>query len=276
VTDVVRLDGASQKLLLSEWGRQPCDWHDAWLKVCSQNGEDGYLLWLLAQIGPGKRTAVELCVGDGTECCTANLVLAHGWQAWWFEGDEGKFARLAERYTKHPATYVWPPTMVRAWLTPATINGLFEQVGVPSDPDVLVIDVDGQDYWLWEAMTCEPDIVVVEYHDLLGPEAAWTMPRLDDWRYDFEANDGFTGASLGAFIELGRRKGYRYVGSEARGYNAFFVLEEAADYAGLREADPGVAFLPGSLSHAKWKANGERLAGLPWVEVCQSGKGEGG
>lgn len=90
------------------------------------------------------------------------------------------------------------------------------------------IDIDGVDYWIWDAITViKPRVVVLEYQDIIGPDKALTMPYSDD----FDASNypmtlgmpDFCGASLPAFVKLARKKGYRLVGCNRLYYNAFFI-----------------------------------------------------
>jgi hypothetical protein len=92
---------------------------------------------------------------------------------------------------------------------------------VPTEPDVLSIDVDGNDYSIWQALTTySPRIVVIEYN------ARW--PLLERWvqPYDpervWQGTDNY-GASLGALRSLGEEKGYHFVHTELTGNNAFFI-----------------------------------------------------
>jgi hypothetical protein len=111
--------------------------------------------------------------------------------------------------------------------------------------------------------------VVVEYQDMLGPDRAWTVPYSDNFSWlTYPLTLGrptFFGASLGAFVKLGRRKGYRLVGVNRYGYNAFFVRNGIGDDL-VPEIDPR-----GCFTHPKvlWGMR-ERFPaarGLPWVEV---------
>ena len=85
----------------------------------------------------------------------------------------------------------------------------------------------GWDYWIWEALTVvTPRIVVLEYQDILGPDRAWTVPYSDTFTASAYSMTGcmpdFAGASLAAFVKLGHAKGYRLVGVNRLGFNAFF------------------------------------------------------
>jgi hypothetical protein len=98
------------------------------------------------------------------------------------------------------------------------------------DVGVLSIDVDGNDYWIWDAITVvSPRIVVIEFNSTFGCVFPVSVP----YREDFDCATAhysrlYFGASLPALVDLGQRKGYRFVGCESHGANAFFVREDVA------------------------------------------------
>jgi hypothetical protein len=102
---------------------------------------------------------------------------------------------------------------------------------------VLSIDVDGNDYWIWEAIeSYRPRIVVIEYNAQLDP-ARRLVQRLDPSPGAYDGSDDF-GASLGALRELGERKGYRLAHTELTGTNAFFVRADLTADPPLPEDPP--------------------------------------
>lgn len=243
---------------------------DTGFKVHSQTDEDGILLYIFSVLGSGTRRAVEICSGDGIECNTANLILNHGWQALLVDGDEKQITRGRDYYRTNPNTYVYPPVFQHAWVTRDNVNSLIRDAGFAGDVDLLSIDMDSTDYWIWEAIDCvEPKVVVVEYQDILGPDLALTIPYSDTFNgYAFPASDGmpnYCGASLPAFVKLARRKGFRLVGCNRLGYNAFFVRDPLA-IGVLPEVDVRSCF-----GHAKTRHGMEhrfpQVRDLPWVEV---------
>ena len=211
-------------------GRGLPSFADGAFRCMSQNGEDGILLVLLAAIGMGGRRAVELCVGDGLECNTANLVVHHGWHALMVDGDASLLARGRAYYAAHPNTYICPPKLVDGWVTSESVNALVSSNGVLGEIDLLSLDLDSIDYWIWKALdVVSPRVVVVEYQTGWGPTVAKTIPNDPAFRLLTNAK-GETiygaGASLGAFVKLGRAKGYRLVGCEPLGFNAFFLRDD--------------------------------------------------
>lgn len=251
---------ASQKLLMHAYRssviaepREPV-WADIGFQVFSQADEDGILLYLFAVLGAATRTCVEIAAGDGMECNTANLILNHGWRGLLVDGNAGQVERGRQFFANHPATHLDPPPFVCTWITRENVNDLVRAHGFAGEIDLLSLDVDGIDYWLWEALTgVQPRVVVAEFQALLGPERIVTVPYRPDFNaYQYSVTRGmadYCGASLGALAKLARAKGYRLVACNRYGFNAFFV-----------RADLGVAELP--------EFPLERCFDHPWAQWC--------
>ncbi len=243
---------------------------DTGFKCYSQTDEDGILLFLFSVLGASQKLCVEICAGDGIECNSANLLLNHGWHGLLVDGDRALVERGQNFYRHSPQTYVYPPRFVCSWVTRQGVNELVTANGFAGEIDLLSLDLDGIDYWIWEALeAARPRVVVVEYQDILGPDRNWTVPYSDSFsaaRYPMtDGMPNFAGASLGAFVKLGRRKGYRLVGTNRYGYNAFFVRNGLGDHL-LPEIDVKTCF-----THPKvvWgmRERFPTVKDLPWVEV---------
>jgi hypothetical protein len=200
------------------------------LRVFSQNGEDGVIAEILARIGIGGGGFVEFGIQDGTEGNTVFLAQVMGWSGVYLEADDDAYAALERRYAATPRVRT-----VHAAVEPDTAEALFAQSGVPEEPDVLSIDVDGNDYWIWKAITRRPRVVVVEYNGSLDPGSRRVMPYTPGFRWDHTSGYG---ASLGALEDLAAKKGYRLVHTELAGVNAFFVREDLAGELPSGEAVP--------------------------------------
>ena len=211
--------------LLREGGPLP-ELRDTEFDSFSQNGEDGALLYLLSLIGFGSRRCVEICAADGIECNTANLIINHDFRALLVDGRERKIEEGRAFYEHCREVAGRPPTFAHAWVTRDGINDLVREHGFDGELDVFSLDLDGVDYWIWEALDCiTPRVVVVEYHAGWWPDDAVTVAYADD----FQRDGRYRGASLAAFTALAARKGYRLVGSERRQLNAFFLQDGEAE-----------------------------------------------
>jgi hypothetical protein len=206
------------------------DFADVEFQSYSQNGEDGILLYIFSLIGTTNRRVVEICAGAGIECNAANLVINHGWRGLLFDGDAAQVERGRAFYAACPSTGVSPPEFVHAWLTAENVAGLVALHGCAGPIDLLSLDVDGNDYWLLEALSSvEPNVMVVEYNAACGAERSVTMSYRPDYKLDLAATPYRCGASLAAFVKLARSRGYRLVGVQSLGFNAFFVRNGLGD-----------------------------------------------
>jgi hypothetical protein len=235
------------------------------LRVHSQNGEDGILAHLLGAIGPTTREVVEFGVGDGSECCAANLVLTFGWTAHLLEANGDDAAAATAFYAERAAGRVH---VDHTAVEPDTVDALLSQHVSPIF-DVLSLDIDGNDYWVLEALqTVRPRLIVVEYNASFGPDRSVTIPYTSGFdRYVAHASGFYHGASLTALARLGERKGYVLAGCDSRGANAFLVDAEAA--AGTVEAVASAeAFAPlFERAHLTVEEQFRQIAHLPLVEV---------
>ena len=213
--------------LMRHLGVAQPDFADTEFHCFSQFGEDGILLYLFAVLGRTNRKAVEVCAGDGIECNVANLIINHGWRGLLIDGNQQLIEAGRAFYTAHAHTMTAPPTLLVSWITAENIDGLIASHGFLGEIDLLSLDVDGVDYWIWRAIRCiQPRVVVLEFNAGLGPERALTLPYDPNFRLDFSKQPYKCGASLPAFVKLGREKGYRLVGITSQGINAFFVRND--------------------------------------------------
>jgi len=161
---------------------------------------------LFACLGSGDRRFVEFGAWDGRHWSnTANLRIAHGWDGLLMDGDPARVSGLVKR----------------EFVTAENVESLFDRYGVPSRFDLLSIDIDGNEYWVWKAIQrFRPRVVVIEYNVFFGSDVSKTMPYDPVHRWD---KTTFHGASLAALHKLGREKGYSLLHTDSYAPNAFFV-----------------------------------------------------
>lgn len=199
--------------------------HRAEYSVLSQNGEDGIIDYLLEAVGVGPGLFVEFGFGK-TECNCLHLAFDRKFAGLLMDGSTRgcTYARDAYRWLgKHHQIQV-----VNAFVTAENVNSLIAGRGITGDIDVLSIDVDGVDYWLWERLdVVSPRIVVIEYNASMGDERAITVPYEPAFvRWNKHDSGLYHGVSLLALERLGARKGYRLVGCDTMGVNAFFLRDD--------------------------------------------------
>jgi hypothetical protein len=208
----------------------------------SQNGEDGILRHVFAEIGFRSRRSVEFGFSTNEsnslrlvrEERFAGLFLdASDWQVDRFNRAAGSLGLASAR-------------AVRTFLTRDNLQPTLRAEGVPAEIDLVSIDVDGNDYWLWESLDrVSARVAVVEYNAALGPDLSLSMPYAESGRPADDAPHHFAyaGASLEALVRLARRKGMSLVGCDSSGTNAVFVRDDCLTPA-LRPLAAATAFRP--------------------------------
>jgi hypothetical protein len=201
-------------------------------KVYSQHDEDGITEEIFNRIGCTDRYFVEFGVGDGLENCTLYCLLK-GWSGVWIDGSaicvdaiERKFQFLLDS-KRLKARY--------SFITAENIEQLFNELSVPQEFDLLSIDIDNNDYWVWKAIEhYRPRVVLIEYNASFRC-ANRVIPYQPAMIWDYS---NYFGAGLKALELLGREKGYCLVGCNYTGVTAFFVRD---DLAGNHFAEPFTA-----------------------------------
>jgi hypothetical protein len=240
--------------------KEPASLADRELSVYSQNGEDGILLYLLSVVGTGQRRFVELGIGDGRECCCANLALNWGWSGVMVEGNWPAAERARKFYSGRADVKV-----KAEFVTAENVDSL---VG-PEPVEMLSVDIDGNDYWVWRAVSAPVRVAVVEYNASFGPRQAVTIPY--DPAFDYTTASPhrlYHGASLAALAKLAAEKGMALVGCDSQGVNAFFV-DRSRLSGPLRELSAEEAWRPMPKRARRFSQTEQEriLAGYPVVSV---------
>lgn len=189
----------------------------------SQNEEDGLTLAIFAEIGAVTRRFVE--IGCGSNGGNSGFLAGElGWSGLMVDGDALKVKTCRDTFPS-PAIDV-----IQRWIAVDNVDGLLSEHGVSGEVDFLSIDLDGNDYWIWKALTvCTPRLVVMEYNSAFGPERSVTVPYTPDFeRRDYSEDNLYFGASLAALEKLGAARGYRLIAVEPRGTNAYFLRNDVA------------------------------------------------
>ena len=218
----------------------------------SQNEEDGIIAEIFRRVGTHDRFFVEIGVGDGTENNTVALLM-EGWSGVWVDADPAGAARIREQFGAYLAS--GQLRLVHTRVTAENVEPVLQEAGVPAEFDLLSIDIDGNDYWVWDAVKrFRPRAVVMEYNAHFPPSARWVRAYDPDGQWD---GTTYFGASLKSLELLGAAKGYRLVGCDLTGVNAFFVRDElcedrfAAPYTAEHHHEPPRFFLMRKLGHRR-------------------------
>lgn len=227
----VRTEETTQLLLLGRINANQVKAHgiyedlrDAEFKVFSQFGDDGILQYLIHQTHPEQHIFIEFGVQTYTEANTRFLLMNDNWSGLIIDGD----AASMEMVRKSPDIWRYDLQALAAFIDRDNINGLFESVGFTGEIGLLSVDIDGNDYWVWDTIqVVNPVLVVVEYNSVFGSDHAVTVPY--DPKFDrtqAHYSNLYWGASLKALCLLAERKGYAFVGCNSAGNNAHFVRKD--------------------------------------------------
>jgi len=190
-------------------------------KVFSQSGEDGIIAEIFRRVGTTNRVFVECAPGNGVENNTLYL-LTLGWKGLWIECDPKNFDAIANNFARQikDGTLFLDQGPALA----ENFQSLLDKASIPPEFDLLSLDIDGNDYWVWKNLVrYRPRVVVIEYNAIFPPGCEWVMDYDPDARWDGSSDFG---ASLTALERLGGEKGYQLVGCSLNGVNAFFVRED--------------------------------------------------
>lgn len=241
---------------------------EAGFRCYSQFEEDGIILYVLSLIGMSSRKVVEICCGVGSECMAANLILNHGYSGYLFDGDKSNVQAATHFFRSKKDCLLSLPEIRQAWITRDTINQLLRESGAAGEVDLLSLDMDGNDYYIWEAISeINPRLCVFETHDIIPGDRSLTIPYEPDfqcWNKPGAEKD-FRSVSLLAMKKLSEAKGYRMIGAHRHGFNVFFLRN-----------DLGQDFFPAvsieQIHDNPWTRYGQRerwplVKDMNWVEV---------
>lgn len=242
-------------------------------KVFSQFGEDGILQHLLAHIPCPNKTFVEFGVEDFREANCRYLIERESWTGLVMDGDPN-----LESVLRGQSLSLFRNLRSRsAFITAENINSVLEDAGMVGDIGILSIDIDGNDYWVWKAISvAKPRIVIAEYNSIFGCERAVSIPYEPTFlRQKAHHSCLYMGASLPAMCHVAKEKGYLFVGSNSAGNNGFFVREDVVGQlrplsakegyveSTIRESkDPS-----GNYTYLEGKARLEVMAQMPLIDV---------
>ena len=227
-----KLNAVTQKQLFHFYSNELAkghkfDFNATGFRNLSQFEEDGLILFILAAIGIKSRTFVDIGSANGINSNCANLAINFGFHGLFIDGDENLIQEGRSFYNTHPDTWLYPPKFECAFIKRENINELIKKNGFSGEIDLLSIDIDGNDYWVWDALEIvDPRVVIIETHIEYGMRSV-VVPY--DKNYSFSNSDNKPhGASAPAMLKLAKSKGYRLVGANKFGFNLIFVKVDEA------------------------------------------------
>lgn len=216
----------------------PIDFDVLSKSLYAQGAEEAMLEQIFERIAPRHRFCVEFGASDGVRNSnTALLLRERGWRGLLIEGSDYRFAKLRDNYAGSTQARI-----IQARVQPDNIERLFAEAGVPEDFDLLSLDIDGNDYWVWRSLErYRPQVVVIEYNPYYEPPERWVMKFNPDHAWDGSTHYG---ASLESLCHLGKHKGYELLCCDRMGNNAFFVERTLYERFGIADNAPQVLFRP--------------------------------
>ena len=189
--------------------------------VFSQWGEDGIINWLIKQIPDINKTFIEFGVENYTESNTRLLFQEYNWSGLIIDNNKKNIEEIFS------SDYYWKGnlTALNQFIKVDNINSIFKDNNFINDIGLLSIDIDGNDYWIWNAINnIDPVIVVCEYNGIFGNKLSLTIPYQENFdRSKAHYSHLYFGCSIKALIDLGEKKDYFFIGTNLNGNNAFFI-----------------------------------------------------
>jgi len=197
---------------------------DLEFKIFSQFGDDGIIQYLTQNIQCEYRTFIEFGVGDYFESNTRFLLQKDNWSGFVMDSSPSNI----ERIKKAPFYWKYALNAQAAFITKENIMELLSPYIIDwGGVDLLHIDLDGNDYWVWKAIEIKPTILILEYNSIFGFDRAITVPYNANFdRTAAHFSNLYWGASLKALYDLSIERGYTLIGCNSAGNNAYFLRKD--------------------------------------------------
>ena len=184
-------------------------------KIFSQNGEDGIVEEILNRLGGSlDKICCEVGAWDGIHLSNIyNLVKNKNYKGLYIEGDDKKFVDLKKNFEGQNVTLI---NKYVSFEGKNNLDNILKENNVNSDFDLLSIDIDGNDYHIFESLNkFKPKIVIIEFNPLIPNEIEFVQKK------DKNINQGSSALSL---YNLGKKKDYFLVA--ATEWNLIFVHDK--------------------------------------------------
>ena len=247
-------------------------------KVFSQFDEDGIIQYLINKLPIKNKTFIEFGVENYEESNTRFLLMNDHWQGMVLDASAADI-----RYIQQDKIYWQFDLQAKcSWITRENIDALLRGSGFGEDVGLLSIDIDGNDYWIWEAIqSIRARIVIVEYNSLFGLRPIAVPYKEDFDRTASHYSNLYYGASLSALHHLAKKKGYLLLGSNVWGHNAFFIRADiAGEFRGVELQDAYVESKfresrdsAGKLSYVRGNDRIELIQHMPVFQVVRGETG---
>lgn len=134
----------------------------------TQFGEDGLIEAVLSRIGEKNQWCFEVGAADGVFYSNTLRLRNLGWQAVLIEADDENYRKLELFARPHEIP-------IHEKIDHRSLDRILTNCLCPSQPDLGVIDIDSQDYWVWKCLDWfSPRVILIEF----CPNAGRFVPPL--------------------------------------------------------------------------------------------------
>lgn len=234
-------------------------------QVFSQFGDDGIIQWLVNRL-PINKTFIEFGVENYRESNTRFLLINNYWSGLVIDGNDENIASI-----RNEQLYSFYDIQAEySFIKKSNINQLISLAKFDKEIGILSIDIDGNDYWIWnEINVIKPAIVICEYNSLFGFDFPYTIHYEDDFVRGQKYPFNFYGTSLRSIYDLAQIKGYKFIGSNSAGNNAYFIRSEYMEYLNIPALTPEEGYVFASFSEV-WDKNKKPIRGLDKIKNLNS------
>jgi hypothetical protein len=221
--DEIKINQGSILSLMHEH-QQSRNLRDYEFKVFSQWGEDGIIQHLCKSVSVKHKTFIEFGVESFFESNCRFLQMKDNWSGFVIDGSSENIQKLKDSY------FYWKYDLhaIAAFITRENIKEIVEQSGFDEDLGILSIDLDGNDYYVLEAIdSFKPRILICEYNAVFGGTRKISIPYDPAFnRTKSHYSNLYFGASLAAITQLATKRGYSLIGTNSAGVNAFYIRND--------------------------------------------------
>jgi hypothetical protein len=233
-------------------------------QVFSQFGDDGIIQWLVQQLPSINPTFIEFGVENYREANTRFLLVNNNWSGFVMDGSAENMDAL-----KGEQLYTFFDLQATcSFITSANINQLLSTTGFSKEPGILSIDIDGNDYWVWKAISgIKPAIIICEYNSLYGFSRPYTIPYQEDFVRGTKYPFNYYGISLKSACDLAAERGYSFIGCNSAGNNAYFIENGCMPHIGIKPVSPQEGYVFQKFTEAYNAAAGDWYRGADKVKT---------
>ena len=201
--------------------------NQTYFKVFSQDTEDGILQYLLKSLNIQNVKFVEIGTQDYSESNTRYIYETMRCEGLIID----PYPDLEKKINKILRVWKNKLKIHNDYVNSENINEILKENSFNYDLDLFSIDIDGIDYWVLEKINPKiSKIFVIEYNPYFGSKLEISAPNFEKFdRFKYHPSGICFGASLKAIINLMKKKGYTFLGSNRLNCNSFFVINELVD-----------------------------------------------